>query len=67
MSTRAFSRARLDGMVDPRQPLLVVTGRLPWTHIEQVLTPGSGDLGTEAGGRAVQASPGESLDCGRPA
>jgi IS5 family transposase len=39
MSTPDFFRARLDGMVDPRHPLVVLTGRLPWAHIEQVLAP----------------------------
>ena len=39
MSTLDFFRARLDGMVDPRHPLVVLTGRLPWPQIEQVLTP----------------------------
>jgi IS5 family transposase len=39
MSTPDFFRARLDGMVDPRHPLVVLTGRLPWTQIEQVLAP----------------------------
>jgi IS5 family transposase len=37
MSTPDFFRARLDGMVDPRHPLVVLTGRLPWAQIEQVL------------------------------
>ena len=37
MSTPDFFRARLDGMVDPRHPLVVLTGRLPWEQIEQVL------------------------------
>ena len=39
MSTPDFFRARLDGMVDPRHPLVVLTGRLPWAQIEQVLAP----------------------------
>jgi IS5 family transposase len=39
MSTPDFFRARLDGMVDPRHPLVVLTGRLPWAQIEQVLSP----------------------------
>lgn len=37
MSTPDFFRARLDGMVDPRHPLVVLAGRLPWSQIEQVL------------------------------
>jgi IS5 family transposase len=41
MSTPDFFRARLDGMVDPRHPLVVLTGRLPWAQIEQVLAPHS--------------------------
>jgi transposase, IS5 family len=39
MSTPDFFRARLDGMVDPRHPLVVLAGRLPWAQIEQVLAP----------------------------
>ena len=39
MSTLDFFRARLDGMVDPRHPLVVLTSRLQWTQIEQVLAP----------------------------
>jgi IS5 family transposase len=39
MSTPDFFRARLDGMVDPRHPLVVLTGRLAWAQIEQVLAP----------------------------
>jgi IS5 family transposase len=39
MSTPDFFRARLDGMVDPRHPLVLLTGRLPWAQIEQVLAP----------------------------
>ena len=32
MSTPDFFRARLDGMVDSRHPLVVLTGRLPWAQ-----------------------------------
>jgi IS5 family transposase len=39
MSTPDFFRARLDGMVDPRHLLVVLTNRLPWTQIGQVLAP----------------------------
>ena len=39
MSTPDFFRARLDGMVDPCHPLVVLTGRLPWQQIESVLAP----------------------------
>jgi len=39
MSTPDFFRARLDGMIDPRHPLVVLTGRLPWVQIAQVLAP----------------------------
>ena len=39
MSTPDFFRARLDGMVDPRHALVVLTGWLPWAVIEQVLAP----------------------------
>ena len=37
--TADFFRARLDGMVDPRHPLVVLSKRLPWATIEQALTP----------------------------
>ena len=36
LSTPDFFRARLAGMVDPRHPLVVLTGRLPWAQIEQL-------------------------------
>ncbi|MFN9451769.1 MAG: IS5 family transposase, partial [Rubrivivax sp.] len=39
MTTPDFFRARLDGMVDPRHPLVVLADKLPWTQIEQVLAP----------------------------
>ncbi len=37
--TADFFRARLDGMVDPRHPLVVLSKRLPWATIEQALAP----------------------------
>ncbi len=39
MTTPDFFRARLEGMVDPRHPMVVLAGRLPCTQIEQVLAP----------------------------
>jgi IS5 family transposase len=39
MTTPDFFRARLEGMVDPRHPMVVLAGRLPWAQIEQVLAP----------------------------
>jgi IS5 family transposase len=39
MATDDFFRARLDGMVDPRHPLVVLAGRMPWTQIEAALAP----------------------------
>ena len=39
MSTPAFFRARLDGMVDPSHPLAVLASRLPWDRIEAALAP----------------------------
>ena len=36
MSTADFFRARLDGMVDSRHALVVLSRRLPWPQIEQV-------------------------------
>jgi transposase, IS5 family len=39
MSTDDFFRARLDGMVDPRHPLVVLGTRLPWAQIEATLAP----------------------------
>jgi IS5 family transposase len=35
--TADFFRARLDGMVDDKHPLVVLSKRLPWATIEQVL------------------------------
>ena len=37
--TADFFRARLDGMVDPRHALVVLSKRLPWAAIEQALAP----------------------------
>ena len=37
--TADFFRARLDGMVDAKHPLVVLSKRLPWATIEHVLTP----------------------------
>ena len=37
--TADFFRARLDGMVDHKHPLVVLSKRLPWTAIEQALAP----------------------------
>jgi IS5 family transposase len=63
MSTPDFFRARLDGMVDPRHPLVVLTGRLPWAQIEQVLalhferkarTPGTAKAQDMLGEHAVE-------------
>jgi IS5 family transposase len=39
MATDDFFRARLDGMVDPRHPLVVLATRLPWAQIEANLAP----------------------------
>ena len=37
--TADFFRARLDGMVDHKHPLVVLSKRLPWGAIEQALAP----------------------------
>ena len=37
MSTPDFFRSRLDAMIDMRHPLVVLTGRLPWSRIEATL------------------------------
>ena len=37
--TADFFRARLDGMVDDKHPLVVLSKRLPWATIELVLAP----------------------------
>ena len=39
MATDDFFRARLDGMVDPRHPLVVLASRIPWPQIEDTLAP----------------------------
>jgi transposase, IS5 family len=38
-ATADFFRARLDEMVDPKHPLVVLSKRLPWSAIEQALAP----------------------------
>jgi transposase, IS5 family len=37
--TADFFRARLDGMIDHKHPLVVLSKRLPWIAIEQALAP----------------------------
>jgi transposase, IS5 family len=37
--TADFFRSRLDGMVDHKHPLVVLSKRLPWAAIEQTLAP----------------------------
>ena len=59
MSTPDFFRARLDGMVDPRHPLVVLTGRLPWAQIEQVLAPHFARKARPAGTEVAQDMLGE--------
>ena len=59
MSTPDFFRARLDGMVDPRHPLVVLTGRLPWAQIEQVLAPHFARKAAPAGTAVAQDLLGE--------
>lgn len=39
MSTPDFFRSRLDGMIDPRQPMAVLAIRMPWNSIEAALAP----------------------------
>ena len=39
MSTPDFFRSRLDAMVDPRHPLVVLTRRLDWDRIEARIAP----------------------------
>ena len=59
MSTPDFFRARLDGMVDSRHPLVVLTGRLPWAQIEQVLAPQFARKAVPAGTEVAQDMLGE--------
>ena len=59
MSTPDFSRARLDGMVDPRHPLVVLAGRLPWAKIERVLAPHFARKARPAGTEVAQDMLGE--------
>ena len=59
MSTPDFFRARLDGMVDPRHPLVVLAGRLPWAKIEQVLAPHFARKARPAGSEITQDMLGE--------
>ena len=37
--TSDFFRARLQEMVDPRHPLVVLAGRMPWKTLEEALAP----------------------------
>jgi IS5 family transposase len=37
LSTPDFFRSRLDAMIDMRHPLVVLTGRLPWSRIDAAL------------------------------
>ncbi len=39
MGTDDFFRARLDGMVDMRHPLVTLACRMPWPQIEAALAP----------------------------
>jgi len=39
VSTSYFFRARLEGMVDPRHPLVALAARLPRDRIEAALAP----------------------------
>ncbi len=39
MATDDFFRARLDGMIDMRHPLVVLATRMPWAEIEASLAP----------------------------
>src|SRR6266513_1245005 len=39
MATEDFFRARLDGMIDMRHPLVVLATRMPWAEIEAQLAP----------------------------
>jgi len=59
MSTLDFFRSRVDGMVDARHPLVVLTGRLPWQQIEQVLAPHFARKSRPAGTEIVQDMLGE--------
>jgi len=59
MSTPDFFRSRLDGMVDSRHPLVVLTGRLPWAQIEQVLAPHFARKAVAAGTAVAQDMLGE--------
>ena len=59
MSTPDFFRSRLDGMVDSRHPLVVLTGRLPWAQIEQVLAPHFVRKAAPAGAEVAQDMLGE--------
>ena len=39
MAPDDFFRARLDQMIDLRHPLAVLASRMPWSHLETVLSP----------------------------
>ena len=62
MQTGDFFRARLDGMIDLKHPLVALATRLPWSQLEAELSPiwqrqsregvigDGGELFTESGG-----------------
>jgi len=39
VSTPDFFRARLDGMVDPNHPLVMLASKLAWDRVEAALAP----------------------------
>ncbi|MFY7914323.1 MAG: IS5 family transposase, partial [Rubrivivax sp.] len=54
MATDDFFRARLDGMVDMRHPLVVLASRMPWAQIEAALAPAFAHKDRK--GRAVEGA-----------
>ena len=39
MATDDFFRVRLDQMIEPRHPLVVLAGRIPWAALEASVAP----------------------------
>jgi transposase, IS5 family len=74
MTTDDFFRARLDGMVDLRHPLAVLSRRLPWAQIEDSLAPllvhrdraGRSVQGAYLFGTTLQVAGGGVSNAGRP-
>ena len=73
METPDFFRSRLDAMLDPRHPLVILADRMPWTTLEEALrknrqaTPVEEEPREDLLGSSVQSRGGKVSAAGRPA